>query len=76
MGVIGDYLEPGMLVVQAGQSSVIRLEAPAISPISEFSDQEECVRESLGAAYRLLLFYRANSELLVWPLVPPSPNES
>ena len=72
MRVIGDHLQPDLLVVEAGQSSVIRLRAPAISPISDFSDQEECVRESLAAAYRLLLFYRANSELLIWPLVPPS----
>ena len=72
LSVIGDYLESDMLVVQASQTSVIRLDAPTISPISDFSDQEELVRESLGAAHRLLLFYRANSTLLVWPLAPPS----
>jgi len=55
----GPRLEPGMSIIQAGKSAVVRIEVPTIDLTAPFADSEAAAREGIWAARLLLLWYRS-----------------
>ncbi|MEO8218141.1 MAG: hypothetical protein ABI718_13765 [Acidobacteriota bacterium] len=54
----GDQLQEGMVLTTAKQSGAVRIKVPAVSPSRLLPAQIDEVREGLGAARRLLAWYR------------------
>lgn len=57
-------LDPDMTVVAANKSASVRLRVPVVSTLQDFAAQQGAVERGLGAARRLLEWFRRHEDLL------------